>query len=127
MIKKAIGGILIFGLLGIVVMFFIRDGATDNKTNIEFIKSHCYNNKIIDMQNEISIKSSDDVKWYYDKGDSIVIEYGKILLKYKTKDFVTDDVQKDMNDIFISVKQNPESLELYVYFQDELLPEYIKR
>lgn len=126
-VRKIISGILILGMLFMVVYWMSLDGATDNKTNIEFIKSHCYNGKVLDMQNEVSVHSSDDVKWYYDKHDTIVIEYGKVLLKYKIEDFIKADTQNDLRDIFITTKQNRDTLELTLYFQDEGLTEYVKR
>lgn len=116
----------------LAIMFFIaywmnQQGTTDNKNNIDFIKAKTYNGKVIDMQNEVSVKSVEDVKWYYSKRDTITIEYGKILLKYTTKDFVTPEVQQDLNSIFITVKQHPETYALTLYFQGQEMTEYVQK
>lgn len=127
MILNGIPAILILAILFFVLYWFMQYDTSDNKANIEFIKSHCYNGQVLDMQNEISVRYVEDVKWYYDKNKTIVIEYGKILLKYKTKDFVKEDTLKDLQDIFITVKQNKDTLALTLYFQGEEMTEYVKR
>jgi hypothetical protein len=126
-VKGGVTAVVILATMFLVVYWMAQNDTTDNTKNIEFIKSHSYNGKVVDMQNEISVRSVDDVKWYYDKGKTIVIEYGKVLLKYKTKEFITPEVQKDMNDIFIVVHQHPETFELKLLFQGEEMKEYVKR
>lgn len=119
--------IVVLSALLFVVFWFNQHGAVDNSGNIEFIQSHMYNGKIIDMQNEISIRSVDDLKWYYDKHDTIVIEYGKVLLKYKIKDFVTPEVQEELNSILITVEQNKETLKFTLFFDGQEMTEYVKK
>lgn len=125
---KNISIILITLLLLVLVGLWIsQQGTKDNKNGIEFIKSRSYNGKVLDFQNEVSVKSVEDVKYYYDKHGNIIIEYGKVLLKYKTKDFITEEVQKDLNDVFITVEQHPETYEFIIFFQGEEIIEYVKR
>lgn len=129
MLRLVRGGVV--SLIILTVMFFIaywmsQQGTSDNKNSIEFIKAHTYNGKVVDLQNEVSVDSVKDVKWYYSKNKTITIEYGKILLKYKTEDFVTPEVQKDLQDVFITVKQHPETFELTLYFQEQEMTEYVK-
>lgn len=127
MIRKAISLIICLGALFFVVFWFNQHGAVNNTKNIEFIKAHTYNGKMIDLQNEIGVSSSDDIIWYYDKHDTIVIEYGKISLKYNLSDFVKSDVQSALNDVFITVKQNKETLKFKIYYNGEEIPEYVKK
>ena len=124
---KVVSSVVIIGALLFVVFWFNQHGAVDNYRNIEYIQAHMYNGKIIDLQNEISIRSVDDVKWYYDDHDTIVIEYGKVLLKYKLSDFVTKDVQDELNSILITTKQHPETLEFTLYFDGQEMTEYVKK
>lgn len=127
LILKILSSIIIVGILIFVGFWLYQHGAVDNSNNIEFIKSHMYNGKLVDSQNEISIRSIDDVKWYYDSHDIIVIEYGKILLKYKISDFVSKEVQEELNSILISVDQNPETLAFTIYFDGQEVTEYVKK
>lgn len=127
MIKRVLIPLVLLASLFMVAYWLMQSGTSDNQTNIDFIKSKVYNNKIIDMQNEISVRTTDDIKWYYDKNDTIVIEYGKILLKFKINDFIKPEVQDELNKIFISVKQHPETLEFKLYFRDKELKEYVKK
>ena len=124
---NALKGIIVLAALLFVVFWFNQHGAVNNDNNISFIQSHMYNGKLIDLQNEISIRTPDDIKWYYDDHDTIVIEFGKILLKYNLSDFVTKDVQDALNSIDISVRQNPETLKFTLYYQGEELKEYVKK
>lgn len=126
-VLKGVGGIVVLGVLFIVVFWLMQHGAVDNTKNIEFIEAHCYNGKVVDMQNEVSVRGVEDVKWYYDKHDTIVIEYGKILLKYKVSEFIKPEIQQALNRVFITTKQNPETLELTLYWNDQEMTEYVKK
>ena len=123
----ALKAILILAVLGLIGFWLWQHDAVDNTKNIEFINAHFYNGELIDLQNEIGVQSSDDVRWYMDKYDTIVIEYGKILLKYKTSDFVTSEVQNELNSILITTEQNKETLEFKLYWNGEELPKYVKK
>lgn len=124
---NALKSIIVLAALLFVVFWFNQHGAVNNDKNIEFIQAHMYNGKLIDLQNEISIRTPDDIKWYYDDHDTIVIEYGKVLLKYNLSDFVTKEVQDDLSTILISVTQHPETLKFTLFYQGEELKEYVKK
>lgn len=127
MFKKAVSTITVLSLLVIVGFWISQHGATNNETNMQFIRDRSYNGKLLDMQNEVSVRDVGDVKWYYDDRDNLVIEYGKVMLKYKTKDFVTPEVQKDLNEIGITTKQHKETLEFTLFYQGEEMTEYVQR
>ena len=126
--KRIIGSTFVFIALGLVLLYFMQMDTVDNPRNIQFIKDHMYNGEILDMQNEVSVESADDIKWYYLDGKEIIcIEYGKVLLKYKMEDFIKPETIKDLNDVLITVKQNKETLEFTLYFDGEELPRYVKK
>lgn len=126
-IKSAIGGTFTMLSLIFVLVWLGQHGTVDNKRNIEFIQAHCYNGKVIDMQNEVGVKSVKDIKWYYDDHDTIVIEYGKIALKYKISEFVTPEAQELLNTVFIRTEQNKATLDFILYWNDEEVTKYVKR
>lgn len=127
MLKKALSLVIPMLLLGMVLYFMYGNGTNNNNTNIEFIKDHCYNGRIVDLQNEITVKSEKDIKWYKDKRDTLVIEYGKITLKYNIKDFDNQEVLDKLEEVFITVKRHKVTKELVFYFQGKELVEYVKR
>lgn len=126
-VKKVFASVITFALLGLVVFWFAQHDAVNNTKNIEFIEAHMYNGKVIDLQNEVGVQSVDDVRWYYDDHDVIVIEYGKIMLKYKLTDFVTKDIQDALNRILITTEQNKVSLEFTLYWDGQEITKYVKR
>lgn len=123
---KMVGTLIVVAGLVFVGLWLNQHGTVNNTKNIEYILAHCYNNKLIDLQNEIGVQSVDDLKWYYDDHDTIVIEYGKILLKYTLKDFVRADIQQGLNSIFITTKQHPETLKFRLFWNGQEIPEYVK-
>lgn len=126
-IIKFVGTVLVVGCLLFAAWWIWRNGATDNTNNIEFITSHCYNGEVIDMQNEIGVDSVEDLRWYFDDNETIVIEYGKILLKYTIDDFISDKSQNELNSVFITTQQNPETLEFTLFWQGQEITKYVKK
>lgn len=128
MIKKILGSIVVLAALIIVGLWLLQHDTSDNSRNIEFIKAHLYNGKIIDMQNELHIKNPlEDIKWYMSDHDTLSIEYGKILLKYKISDFVKPEIQQMLNSIGITTKQNKDTLKFTLYYLEDELKEYVKK
>lgn len=125
LVKGSMSALIILSIMFFIAYWMNQQGTTDNKNNIKFIQAKTYNGKLIDMQNEVSVKSIKDIKWYYSKRKTITIEYGKILLKYKIKEFITEEVQTDLNSIFITTKQNSETFKLSLFFQAIEIPEYV--
>lgn len=126
MLNRIFGSFMLILVIG-VVFYLYQNGTINNENNIKFIESHFYNNKLIDSQNEVGVKSSDDVKWYYDDSKyTICIQYGKVLLKYKVKDFIKHKNQEELNKILIKTEQNKETLELILYYNNKELKEYVK-
>jgi hypothetical protein len=127
LVKRIFEFIIILSCLILLLFWYIQKDTTDYRNNLEFIQSKIYNNKLLDFQNEVSVRNIEDIKWYYDKGNTICIEYGKILLKFKVSDFIKDDIQKELNKIFITTKQHKETKELKLYFREKELKEYVKK
>lgn len=127
MIKNIFVGCLTLAILFCVVVYLSKNDTVNNDVNVDFIISHSYNGKVLDMENEVSVKGPDDIKWYYSKNDTITIEFGKILLKYELADFVTKEVQDKLNSINIFTKQNKESLLFTLYYFGDELIEYVKK
>ncbi|HBF5809558.1 TPA: hypothetical protein KOR75_001139 [Clostridioides difficile] len=95
-------------------------------SSIDFIASHINGRgQIVDFQNDLGVKSIDDIKFYNTKND-IEIEFGKIRLKFDKKKLDTDEVLNALERIHIKVRKNEETGEYKIYYNDEPIDLYVR-
>lgn len=122
--KFVVMPILIFGLgLGV---WFQYTGAFYGSTedNIKFIQSHLNSSgKLVDLQDEISVKGVDDIKFFF--GDKVEIHFGEVLLRWKKDEFLTKEVQKELNKIGITIKVNKKTNKLHLFYHGEEVQRWV--
>ena len=124
--KKLLLALVLFavGITWFVWYSHIREDGT--MSSIDFIASHINGRgQIVDFQNDLGVKSIDDIKFYNTKND-IEIEFGKIRLKFDKKKLDTDEVLNALERIHIKVRKNEETGEYKIYYNDEPIDLYVR-
>lgn len=124
--KKLLLALVLFavGITWFVWYSQIREDGT--MSSIDFIASHINGRgQIVDFQNDLGVKSIDDIKFYNTKND-IEIEFGKIRLKFDKKKLDTDEVLNALERIHIKVRKNEETSEYKIYYNDEPIDLYVR-
>jgi len=117
-----------FLCLVIVVCGFYFNAYTQkssNFTSIEFIHEH-FNNagKLLDYQNEIGVKDIDDIKLFV-KDKNVKIEFGFIKLDWTMEEFLTEEVQKALEKIYITCRRDKETGRLRVFYKGQELQRWV--
>lgn len=124
--KKLLLALVLFavGITWFVWYSQIREDGT--MSSIDFIASHINGRgQIVDFQNDLGVKSIDDIKFYNTKND-IEIEFGKIRLKFDKKKLDTDEVLNALERIHIKVRKNEETGKYKIYYNDEPIDLYVR-
>ena len=114
-------------LVGSVLYFMMYSvGPNATSKNIDYIQSFMTNGgKINDFQGKLGCKGIEDMKWY-DLGDKIEFDFGRIILTWERDQFETAEVQQEIAKIGLSAKKNKQSGEIYIYWGGQEVPKWIK-
>ena len=128
------GGV-IFRFLIIPLIFFIGalsvagiymkglGGSTSD--NLLFIQNHINSQgRLVDLQREISVDSSEDIKFYYtDK--KVKIEFGEVLLKWDTEEFMTKNTRSELKKIGLIVKINSKTGKVHLFYGNDEVERWV--
>jgi hypothetical protein len=117
-------------LVGAVTAWYFYENMVGNgatESNIAFILEHIdHRGEIIDFREEISVKSVENIRLFWKSDKDIVIEYGKIRLKWtKLEDFLAKENLDRLKQIFITLKQDRRTLEYHVYWKDQKVTRWV--
>ena len=97
-----------------------------NQSNLEFIQKHVNSmGKLVDFENEIGVKSIDDIKLYVSK-EKVRIKFGKIQLDFKYEDLKTKEMKEQLKKIGFDVMNINDSKKLKVYYRGVELVRWAK-
>lgn len=130
--KKFLKGfslILIPAILFIAVMYFYEVKQDINKSStkdsIEYISKHFNaSGKLIDYQNDLGVKTVEDIKFFL-KGDKVEIHFGKILLNWRLKDFVSKENQEELKKVFINIYRDAKTGKIRVFYKGEEVERWV--
>lgn len=92
---------------------------------IHFIAEHFNNrNEIVDYYNEIGVKSIDDIHFIM-KGQNVTIQFGKLKLDWKLKNFVKEENQKLLKTIHIEIFKDKTTGELRLFYKGEEIERWV--
>lgn len=120
--------IVIMCILFIVTYYFLHDYATYGKTHESVVRiaGHINNRgDIVDWSNEIGVYSVDDIKLFMDKY-KVTIQYGKLVLNWKKRDFLKDETLADLDSIMIKVFQDEETGMIYLKWKDQNVERWVR-
>ena len=94
--------------------------------NIQYIKSFMSSSgEIRDISNKINMKNpKTDIQWF-DEDGIVTIHFGRIVMEWERDEFLSETVQKELNVIGFSVKQenkDPDTV-IRLFYQGLELPE----
>lgn len=127
--KKTIKVVLFpFVLLLIVLAYWYFTqyvSISSTNKNIEFIREH-FNAKgeLIDYQNELNVKSMDDIKLFV-KDNKVQIDFGNVKLKWTAAQFVAAENIKALESIYITAYKDKKTNRLRVYYKGQEIQRWV--
>jgi len=110
----------------VTIMFYKQVEGEGVNDSIAFIQRHINSRgQLVDMQEEISVNSLDDIKFFETK-KNIEIEFGKVTLKWKRADFLTGETQKLLQTIGLDFRYNEEADNIELYYQKQKVDKWVK-
>lgn len=121
--------LLLFVLcIAAVATFLLYKNAEEGGVNdsIAYIQRHINSRgQLVDMQEEISVNSVEDIKFFETK-KNIEIEFGKVTLKWKRADFLTDDTKQRLQTIGLDYRYNEETDNIELYYYKQKVDKWVK-
>jgi hypothetical protein len=122
MMNKKVGvsiGVVLALAVAAVAYWFIEANiqSDSNIKMIDFIAEH-YNSKgeLIDYFDEIGCSGIDDIHFTV-KGDDVRLFFGDITMEWSSKDFVTEETQKQLEKIYIKMYKDKETGKLRLFYK----------
>ena len=104
-----------------VAKLYLGIGNKATVDNLKYIAKHVNSvGRIVDYQGDIGVRSIDDIKLYI-KEDTVRIEFGKILLKWRYDDFLSEKYDNALERIGLYREIDKKTNELKVYYLEEEL------
>lgn len=125
-VLRIVGIIITAIVVGACLYWLTFKDTNSNDKYVEYIAQHIHNGHILDWSNDLHVQSVDDIKWYEDSGDRVVIEYGIIKLTYYRDDLLSDETKEKLNTILIDVKLSPYTGKLHVYWDGKEVEKHVK-
>lgn len=137
-VKRNKGGILLKKITSVVTLILLFGGVFwyfnyyqgvlgySTERNIEYIRDHMNSQgKLIDYQDEISVKSINDIKFFIDD-KKVTIEFGKIVLEWKNQEFFTKPVLDSIKPLGFEVKRDKDSKEILLFWQGKEVDRWVQ-
>ena len=123
-IKYIVIPVLLVLVASIVLTFYYSSRSSSNQRVLKHIMSYqTSSGKLNDFQNNIGVKTADDIKYYVYDG-KVRIEFGKQILEWDKKEFYTDDTKHNLELIGVECEIDKKTKALVMYWGGTKLVKY---